>query len=291
MSSDASHPTTTVPGYVPGRLLLMTLMIGAALVWVFGPFWGAVVLLVVLACLVPMFTPYVEPFTVRLVLDALVTKEIRCLRKGLNVIAPGEVLGAIIDIKKDIKGVMKDETYPTKLGKVKAKYIYSFAPDDSSDEALRIYASYEPDAIEQAGRALFSTTLSDYFRDKETDEDILHKSEINRKLFEDSALLKKFAKEHGVQYPEVTLEDVDFDAQVQKYRDAVAGAKSFGDGVKMLKKKGMQQETAEKYMRLLTDVMNVHEHIFTVDAPDLKNLTHISVMGGLGTTEKKGGKK
>lgn len=290
-------PETNVPGYVTGRLLVLVLALGALLIWLFGWLWGSVLLLVSLACIRPVFTTYTEPFTARLVLDGFGSKKrIRCLRKGLNWIAPGETLGAIVDLKTDIKGV-ENETYTSRSGKVLARFVFSMAPDPSSDEAIITYESWELDAIKQAARAFISMTLSDYFRDKETDEDILHKSEINRRLFEDNPLVQTFAEKHGVTVEEIRLEDVDFDESVQNARDTVAKTQSIrrakheltdpeGEGTPM------EEAAATETVQML-NIPGLRKNIF--DVRGLPNARDITILGGAGMLgdddKKKGGRK
>ncbi len=305
-SDEERELKTKIKGYVFGRLLTIVVILGAILIWLFELLWGSVILLVALAFIRSKYTNYTKPFTAKLVLDSFGSKKkIRCLRKGLNWIAPGETFGQTIDLKTEIKGV-EEETYTTKVGKILAKYVYSMNPDRTSDEALITYASFEPDAIKQAARALFSMTLSDYFRNKIDDEDILHKSEINKKLFGErdslvnplTEIVQAFAKRHGVIVKEVRLEDVDFDEEVQRARDTVSKAKSVREAVEMLMeakdgKPGMEKEKAEKYAAMM-NIPSLKENTINLNVTGLDKLEHANVVfpGNLGDDDKKkGGKK
>jgi hypothetical protein len=302
--SSAAHrgpeePLTAYPWYFFVEMLVLLLMVGGGCYFIFSSIfelnsvWWKIVFLVTLACIRPALTTYVEPFTARLVLDGF-TKKIRCLRKGVSWITPTETLGSMIDLRTDIKGI-ESESYVSKVGRVLARYVFSMCPDSSSDKALIKYQSWELDAIKQAVRAFISMTLSDYFRDRETDEQILHKSEINKALFGgvEGIPLKKgildFEEEHGVIVEEIRLEDVDFDDKVQDYRDSITGATQFREGVRILmSKKGLTKTAAEKVMRLL-ELPNAQEFIIT--APDLKNMTHVNIVGGLGASGNKPARK
>jgi hypothetical protein len=301
-------PKTNYPWYFFTEMGAMVLLLGWTCFFVFSMIfeldfvWWIMIFLVALACIRPMLTTYVEPFTARLVLDGL-TKEIRCLRKGLAWISPAETLGKIVDLKTDIKGV-ENETYTSKSGKVLATFVYSMAPDPSSDGAVITYESWELDAIKQAARAFISMTLSDYFLDKEKDEDILHKAKINKELFRDPAdenILHKdvldFAEKHGVIVEEIRLEDVDFDESVQTARDTVAKAQSIrrakheltdpkGEGIPM------EEAVAAETVQML-NIPGLRKHIF--DVRGVPNVRDITVLGGAGILgdddKKKGGKK
>ena len=310
-------PGTEAPTHVLGQLSIMALILWAVLCWLLGGWIGTIIFLGVMAATTNIYTVTVNGFEAGVLLNALRGTQ-RSVARGLHPKLPWESLqvgdyGEFLNLRVQLHEVMGPETYPSssKKGSILGKYIYSFMPDDSSGEAIVRFVSFSQDAIKQAARALFSMRLSDYFRDKEKDEEILDKEQVNRKVFLDPAdprndpasrhydpghpvynpELRAFAKKHGLKIEEVRLEDVDFSEEIQQFRDLVAKSISFADAVTTLRQTRPQisETEAAKIVRLM-GFPNVHEHILT--APDLQNM-HTFAIGaipGVGGTPTKGGK-
>jgi len=293
-------PETKTPGWVYGLLLLIAAAIGL-LLWMLLGFWGIILTFVILGFTTEIYTATVQGFDAHIVLNHLTGVQ-RTIFQGMNFKLPWEqVQEEKVDLKVELNEVVKDETYTAKDALMHVKYVYTIRPDVSSEKPedpeddpgrkVILYASYEPDAIKMAGRAVFSSRLSDYFA-RRNGQTLLQKAKITRALFGPGKLVD-FEKEHGVKV-EVTLEDVDFDEQTQRSRDMLSQATSFDTAVETLVKdgKGMTREEAVRVAKLMNfdDVSETNLNVNVV-APDLVNLRDVTVLGGVGLGDKKGGKK
>jgi hypothetical protein len=126
--------------------------------------------------------------------------------------------------------------------------------------------------------------------------EVLKKKEVNEAVFESDEgkrRLRQFEDKYGVEISNVGLEDVDYDKRTQKARDLITNARSFDEALTVLMKQPGQTLAEATRIAKLSFFPNVTERNFNVTAPDLQNLTHVSVLGGLGGDDhgKKHGSK
>lgn len=290
-------PKTKTPLGVYIGLLLIATAIGALLLVLLSlldipGFWSLVLLFVVLGFATETYTETVQGFDSKILLNHLTGKQ-RTLFQGMNFKLPWEEAQRRIDLRVELNEVIRDETYTAKDALMHVKYVFTIRPDASgknAGEKVIRFASFEPDAIKMAGRAVFSSRLSDYFAEH-SGEELLQKAAITKELFAPGQLAE-FEEGHGAEV-EVTLEDVDFDEQTQRSRDMLSQAKSFDQAVRMLVKGGMDRVEATRVAKLMnfTDVSETNLNVNIV-APDLQNLRDVTVLGGVGLGDKgkKGGK-
>jgi hypothetical protein len=298
MDEKLETPETKTPGSVFVILFVLVALTGGLLCWLLGFSWGVIFLLVILAATTGVYTETVPGFDAHILLNRFTQKQ-RAIFQGVNFKLPWEeVQEEKIDLKTDLKEVL-EQTWPSKDTLMKARYVYTIRPDDSGDNAgdkVILYASFEPDAIKMAGRAIFSMLFSDYFRTR-PGSNLKNKEKIYNAIFgkgkKGEKLVKEFEEEHGAEVT-VRLEDIDFDKATQKFRDMVSGARSFDEAIEVLVKngKGMTREEALRVAKLMNfeDVSESNINVHVV-APDLTNLHDITVLGGVGLGDKKGGKK
>lgn len=290
-------PETRTPISVFVVLLVLIVLTGGLLCWLLGFSWGVIILFVILAVTTEIYTETVPGFDAHILLNHFTQKQ-RAIFQGVNFKLPWEeVQEEKIDLKTDLKEVL-EQTWPSKDTLMKARYVYTIRPDDSGDNAgdkVILYASFEPDAIKMAGRAIFSMLFSDYFRTR-SGSNLKNKDKIYNAIFgkgkKGEKLVKEFEEEHGAEVT-VRLEDIDFDETTQKFRDMVSGAKSFDDAIKILSADDkMSKDDALRVAKLMNFVdvseSNINVHVV---APDLANLHDVTVLGGVGLGDKKGGKK
>lgn len=293
-------PKTKTPLYVVPRLVLLVVVIAVLCWYVWDIEDGLLIALPIIVALlvVPLYLKNVKAYTVALVEDYFTGTQ-RVIRQGLYWMAPGESITKVIDLRRHLHDVPQ-ETYPSKAGKLLARYVYNILPNASTDESIIRYGSFEEDSIKQAARAMISMALSDHFRNigDAENEDWMNKYEINKGLFGNeetgnTPLVKEFEHDYGVDAHGIRLEDLDFDKKVQDMRDTVSAARSFRQGVDALMKgsegsEGMSREAAEKTMRLL-GIANANEHIITLDAKGLENLRDVNIgwVPGMGSKSNK----
>ncbi len=304
-------PKTETPANIIGILIMMAVGLGLFLILVIsiifssfmGILWGICILFFIVGFSTPLYTISNVPAFHAGILVNSYSGEMRTVFPGVNWKLPWEKIQdeGYIDLRVDLKEVC-EETYASQDALMETKYIYTIKPDISEEgnetpgEKIIRFSSFEPSAIKSKGRALFSMLLSDHYGKKEG-KDLLKKKEINETVFgtenTPKQAIKDFEKEHAVKVT-VRLEDSDFDAQTQKYRDTISGAKSIAEAIKAFMDKGMGRTEAEKIVKLL-NISGYTETDFNlnVDAPHLKNLQNFSILGGPLTNNlaKKGGKK
>ncbi len=299
MSSYYSSPTTIVPGYVPARLATIVIGIFMLFFWIFNwnLFFPTVITLLVMAGMRPMFTRYVHPFTGQLVVDGLGREnKIRCMFKGLRWIAPGETLGAILDLKTELKEPVP-QTWQSTNALMVTQYVYTVKVDASgynAGEKVVLYASFEPNTIKMNARALISKLFSDYYREKPSSA-LKNKAQIEEAVFGSGTpgrrQLEKFEADHGCKIS-CTLEDSDVDKATQAVLDTSAKVEGIADAAKVLVDKGWPPEEARKVVKML-NLPNMRDIFINLDAKGLEELRHFSMLGNLEEDDKgkKGGRK
>ena len=271
-------PATDTPPGILGTLVALALLLCALLFWLLG-FWGVIVALVIFAFTTGQYTETVPGFFARIVLNDFTGKQ-RTIFQGFHPKLPWENVTRDIDLKVDLKEVCQ-ETYASQDALMETKYVYTLRPTFDGESVI-LYASYEPNALKQSIRALFSMLLSDYFG-KHIGQDLLDKGCINREVFGQnpgSLLISEFERDHGAKVT-VLLESSGFNQQVQKYRNMISGARSFNQIVEILVKDGtgMTKEEAEKVAKLM-NLGNVSERIFTVSVKGVPKLRDVAILGG-----------
>ena len=289
-------PKTKTPLSVILTLLVMSTALGIFLNFLIG-IWGIIILFVFLAFSTSLYTEGGVPAFHALILVNSITGEMRAVFPGLNPKLPWEDAQKdgnkkkYIDLRTELSDVC-NETYASKTTLMETRYIYTLKIDLSGDnpgENVVKYSNFEPDMIKRNGRSLFSMLLSDYYG-KEEGEELLNKAKINQSVFgseeNKTSDLLKFEKKHAVKVS-VRLEDSDRDKASQKFRDMISGAESIGESIEKLTAKGMERSEAEKIVKLLNTEGYTEKGLnLNVDAPDLKNLQHVSILGTGNNTDK-----
>ncbi len=234
-----------------------------------------------LGYLVPYVTEDVPAYVGRVMVNQW-TKTQRVVFQGLNFILPWEAPARDIDLQAEIKEVVgkegNTETYPTKDGRIMAKYTYTIGPDlwntneiEPGTSVLQ-WSSFKLDTIEIKGRARFSQAFSDFVKTMSTEDVIkMGKIEIQNTVFPPRAF-SEFEKEHG-SISEVILEDIDRDPALEKAREIIAKTESVAEAIKALRKSGMTKARAEEFVEYYS-FPNVKKIRLTVKG--LENLTHFS---------------
>jgi hypothetical protein len=286
-------PKTQTPNGVIISLLGLAILAWLVLyLLIFGAFFSAIIVFFIMGMTTKVYTDTVQGFEAHILLNNL-TQEQRAVFQGMNFKLPWETFQQKIDLRVELNEVLKDETYAAKDTLMVVKYVYTIRPDVSGDnpgEKIVLFASFEPDAIKMAGRAIFSSTLSDHYATKNGTQ-LLNKAEITKELFgPNSNKLEKFDKEHG-SVAEVVLEDSDFDEATQKSRDMLSRATSFDATVKKLTSKGRVNPAEAVRVAKLMAFDDVKE--FNLNVTGLENLQSANFAGGLSipSTDKKGPKK
>ena len=285
MDKKIKMPKTKTPRSVFVILAILALL-GGALLFFFLGFWGIIIEFAILGLATGVYTDTVQGFNAHIALNYF-TGEQRVLFQGLNFKLPWEgIQEEKIDLKTDLKEVVTDQTWQSMDALMYAKYIYTIKPDycednlgDDAGEKIILFASFEIDAIKMAGRALFSSLFSDYYRVKPSDE-LKNKEAIYQAVFGDGTsggnMVKKFEKEHGVEVT-VRLEDSDTDQPTQKARDTVAQANSFAEAVNKLVTGGMGRSEAEKVVKMM-NLPGVKETIYTLKIDGVPNVRDITLL-------------
>jgi len=199
-----------------------------------------------------------------------------------------------INLRTETKGVIENETYPTQDGLVVGTYVFTMKINtkENAAENVILWASYDSPAVFTVLRALVSRTFSSYCQKRLT-EDLI---DMDNEVINDNAFpagkLCKFEGKYGVETVTI-LEDLDRDPKLQKAKDTIAEAKSYGEAHKALRDEGMNDETATQFLKLMK-FPNVSEQTYKVDVTglDLSKLEHFNFLGvpkPIGTTG--GGKK
>jgi hypothetical protein len=308
---DLEMPKTKTPLYVYITLFVLSILLGWLMYFVFDTFgyiffenkgwgvWGIIFSFAVIGMNTKAFTMEVKGYDALIILDYLTGKQ-RTLFQKKNFTLPWENVTGTVNLKAEPHDVSKDETYSTKNGQMKIKFIYIIRPDASGDDAgkkIVRYGSFELDTIKMKGRAAASQTLSDWYG-QHNNEELLDKANT-----EEEALRKKgskgrekiaiFERDYGATI-EVTLEDSDRDKAAQEAQDTIARSQAFRLAVEEMMKKPaaggskMNRKNAEKRVAQMSK-LGVQEFIIGLDAKGLEKLEHLSaIIGGLGgKVEKK----
>ena len=200
-----------------------------------------------------------------------------------------------INLRTEVKGVIKDETYPTCDGLVVGTYVFTMKINTEEKQAsgnvLR-WASYDSDAVLTVLRAIISRTFSSFCQQRKTDELInMDNESVNEQAFPPGKLTS-FEQKYGVEVS-VTLEDLDRDSTLQKAKDTIAQAKSYAEALETLAGKGMSPEAATQFLKLINFPDSVKEQTFRIDVTglDLSNLQHFNFLGVPKTGGTTGGGK
>lgn len=296
-NNNLEMPKMETPVRVFVGLIALAVLVGGILSWFLG-FWGVILMFVVLGTTTRMYTETVPGFYARILINHLSTRQ-RTVFQGMSWKLPWETQTQDVDLRVELREIM-EETYTAKDALMKVRYVYTLRPDfsdkvtevtDPGEKIIR-YATYEASAIKQAGRALFSMLLSDYFA-KRLGEKLLNKGKVNKAVFgtedEKPQQLLDFESKHAVNVA-VRLEDCDFDESTQKFRDLISQATSLDQAIQKLIEGGMDRVEAEKVAKLM-GLENVKEFNVNVHAPHLQNLRDFTILGDVGLGDKKGGKK
>jgi hypothetical protein len=292
-------PKTKTPANIISILLAMVVGLGILLFFLFG-LWGILILFVSLAFSTSLYTSGVPAFHALILVNSW-TGTMRVVFPGINWKLPWEdTQDEYIDLRVELSEA-PSETYASKDALMEAKYVYTIRPNiseengENAEEKILRFSSFEPSAIKEKGKALFSMLLSDHYGDN-VGADLLAKEKINEEVFgteeKKADKIIAFEKKHGVQVT-ARLEDSDFDKATQKFRDMISGAKSFDEAIAILVEGGRTPVQAEKIVKLMNlDGYTETDFNLNVDAPHLTNVRDITVLGGLGSQSKgKEGKK
>jgi hypothetical protein len=237
--------------------------------------------------LVPYVTAEVPAYVGRILTNQW-TKTQRVIFQGLNPILLWETPERDIDLQAEVKEVVGKEgnieTYPTKDGRITAKYTYTIGPNlwnkNGIDPGASVmqWASFKIDTIQTTGRARFSRALSDFVKIKSTEDVIqMGKTEINKAVFPQNAFID-FEKGCGG-VCEVIVEDIDRDPALEEAREVIAKAESAKEAIALLIKKGengeagMDPDLAAEFVQYYS-FPNVQK--IKLDVTGLENLTHFS---------------
>lgn len=249
-------------------------------------FWSAIFSLTVIYLNVESFVIWVSAFNAKMLINSL-NGEIRYLYKGLHLKLPWEKEQRDIDLHAEVHEVCR-ETYPTRDVELIVKYVLGIRPNQL---ALTTYASFETGAITTNVRGKVSSLLSSYFKSKES-KNLLSAEEVASNVFS-TEVLRKIGTEYGVNI-HVTIEDIDFTAKTQKFREARSQAATLKEVQNELVGKGYGKEEARELAELLlfgdsvTKNTTTHNIRFTGLPPTLQNVTGIPMPI---ESPKKGGDK
>lgn len=291
--TELEMPKTETPFGVYLQLIVLAILIWVLLGFFLGGFFGLIVLFVILGFTTSFYTDTVSGYHARIVLNHLTGNQ-RTLFQGLNAKLPWESETKLIDLRVDINEVLK-QTYTTLDGRMDAQYVYIIRPDFSGanpGEKIIRYSTYEPTAIKQEGRALFSRSLSDHYG-KNNCNDLLDKEKITKEVFDDEncagrGIVEEFQTKHGVRV-KVTLEDSDYDEATQKARNTISQAKSFKEAVDTLMQprkdedgneipnSAMERPEAEKVAKMM-NLPGVQEYIISLNAKGVENLRDVTIL-------------
>lgn len=301
-------PKTKTPESVYTTLLALAGGTGIIFYFLLG-MWGLGILFIVLGSTTNLYTASgVSAYNAQILVNSI-TGEMRVIFPGINFKLPWEKPQEdengnlrFIDLRVELSEPAKTETYASQDALMEVKYVYTIRPDisqgfgEDAGEKILIFSSFEPSAIKEKGKSLFSQLLSDYYS-TQPGENLLKKALINRIVFgtedQPKPVIKEFERKHGVEVT-VRLEDSDFDKATQKFRDMISSAKSFNEAVNKLIGGGMERLQAEKVVKLMNlEGYNEKDINLNVNAPHLTNLQNVTMMGGLIDENKttKGGKK
>ena len=304
-------PKTKTPASVYLTLFLLVIAMGGFLYYILG-IWGIIITCIILGTTSSLYTESGIPAYHAIIVVNSLTGKLRTLFPGLNPKLPWEKAQTDGDKKKyrhltaEIGEVDKDETYVAKDNALMVvKYTYSFRPDLSGKnpgEDFLKFAFFTDEGekyVKTAGRAMFSRELSDYYRSKDSKylldkhliQDRVFGSEAYPSVYPTPRTVIDFQKEHGL-HSHITLEDSDFDPSTQAYKDLVAQATSVNEALQILINGGASREKAEATLYLMKfPGYEKKDFNFNIDAPHLTNLRDVSILGGLGSSKKEGGKK
>ena len=315
MATKRIIPETDTPSEVYGILIAMVVIIVLILSFLLQMgIWGIIISGILIAFSTDLYMEDDVPEFNALIITNSISGKMRVIFPGINFKLPWESAQSngntksYIDLRVEF-GEPCSETYASKDALMKTKYLYTIRPDISysfdmtASKKIILFSSFENSAIKAKGQALFSMMLSDYYGKQES-KNLLNKKEINFSVFgtEDrpNDEILKFERMHGVEVT-VRLLDSDFDDDVQKYRDKIAGIKTLNDARNILMKddivdgktiKGLDAASAERMIKLMEfDGYNEKDININVKAPDMKNLRDVSISGAGLNEASKGGKK
>ena len=184
--STLEMPKTITPEGVYLQLLAIIIIMFAGIAYL-DIFEGistmSITILLILAFTTKFYVRTVPGYHAHIVLN-LITRKQRTMFQGFNLKLPWEQDVRTIDLRSETHN-SSDETYATEDALMKVTYVYTIRPNISGKDPgkdIVLYASYDADAIEASGKALFSRLLSDYYRPKNA-EDLKDKTEINKLVF------------------------------------------------------------------------------------------------------------
>jgi len=144
--------------------------------WFFGP----VIVLLVLGFSTKSYTQGVPQYYAVIMMDNFFGGgRQRVVFQGVHLKLPWESpqldeYGQInfINLRTETKGVIENETYPTKDGQVVATYVFTMKINtrDNAAENVLLWASYDSPAVLTVLRALVSRTFSSYCQTRLTDD-------------------------------------------------------------------------------------------------------------------------
>lgn len=289
MAHKIKMPQTETPG---GVLFMNLAIIGGSLslMFIFLGIWGIGLFFLILAFTIDLFFRDVPGFHAIIMINKFTGGQ-RALFQGQwnNPVLPWEApQGDLIDLRSEFHEVIS-ETWATAGTVLVGRYIYAMRIniDHNPSQNVILYSSFEPDAIKQTGRGIFSQLISDYFRTKKV-RNLPSKQEVTHKLFGGHTpahaspdVIQNFEEEHGV-LVHVLIEDIDFDAQVQKFRGMITGADSMQEAIRILTADGkINDEEAVRILKL-ANFEGFNQTEFKITAEGLENLTSVVMPGGAG---------
>ncbi len=291
-------PSTKTPNDVYS-ILIATVLVSLLFFGSLLGIWGIMIVGLILAFTTQYYTESTIPAFHAGILKNSFTGKMRVLFPGVNFKLPWEeAQEKTIDLRIELTEPSKPETYDSLDAEMTVTCVSTFRPDltecfgEDVGEKILLFSSFEPKAIQEKGKALFSMLLSDYYASKQG-KDLLKKEEINNTVFgtETNPNIKilNFEKRHGVEVT-VRLTDSDFSKAAQKFRDMISGADSIDKAINKLVSGGMERSKAEKMVKLMNlDGYTEKDINLNVNAPDLKNLRDVTMLGSA-NDEKKGKK-
>jgi len=205
-------PHTETPELVLITLLAMGIVLGATLCFLLGNWWilGLITTFVILGCSTGLYTVGVPQYYAIIMMDNFWGGgKQRVVFQGVHLKYPWEspqLRGSqkdFINLRTEVSGVIKDETYPTSDGLVVGTYVFTMKinisdPDNASGNVLR-WASYDSDAALRVLRALVSRTFSSFSETHKTEELIRMDNEtVNKEAFPaGKAEIVEFEKKYG----------------------------------------------------------------------------------------------
>ncbi len=220
----------------------------------------------------------------------------RGLSGGIGVWFPGLTFrwpwvkpeGKPFDLRTELHAVITS-TFTTQIdGLAMVTFIFSLRIDiRHASKSIILFAGNEAILVQEAGNAIISQLLSDWFL-KNRRVFKIAKSEIQKQALEMGEGLQKiqaFERQYGVVIHAI-LKDVDPDAKVQEARDLIARTKSVGEATKALVRKDWSQVEAEKFVKL-AQLPNAEEQIYTVNVEGLQNLQNITMLAPPSSNKKR----